>query len=144
MKHHYLLSSYIKLTDLKQYFTQINSLAGLIACASILGAGTCAAQQIIPPAKTEYLSLNGKVLPSADGALHRRETVYMDSVGGTVKDYFLSGKLESTTTFDNIRKSIQHGTAESWYGDGQLKMHQEFAHGKLAGERRLYLSLWAA
>jgi len=123
---------------LKQYFTQIKSLVGLLACASTLGAGTCAAQQLIPPAKTEYLSLNGKVVPSAEGAFYRRETVYTDSIGGTVKDYYLSGKPESTTTFDNIRKSIPHGTDESWYGDGQLKLHQEFAHGKLAGERRLY------
>ena len=39
---------------------------------------------------------------------------------------------------EHIRKQIANGTAETWFDDGQLGYHGEFAHGKQVGEFRLY------
>lgn len=106
--------------------------------ASGLWAEKSVAQQNIPPAKTEYLDNDGKMMPSAAGARYRRETVYTDSIGGTVRDYYVGGILQESKSFDNIRKEIPNGTFESWHENGKLASHQEFVHGKQAGERLLY------
>lgn len=91
-------------------------------------AGTAAAQQPIPLPKKEFLDSTFVVLPSAVGARYYRETVYTDSVGGTVKNYYLSGKPQSSGTFDHIRKNIAHGTLETWYESGQPHYRATFVH----------------
>ncbi|WP_210515427.1 energy transducer TonB [Hymenobacter terricola] len=99
---------------------------------------TALAQQIIPPLKREFLDSTFHVLPSEVGARYRRETEYTDSVGGTLRDYFLNGKLQSICTYDNVQKNIAHGSFDNWYPNGQQKWHQEFVHGAKQGESRLY------
>jgi protein TonB len=123
---------------LKQYFTTKHKAIWLVLLASGLGAEKSVAQQNIPPAKTEYFDTNGKIMPSAAGARYRRETVYTDSIGGTVQDYYVGGILQEIKSFDNIRKEIPNGTFESWHENGKLASHQEFVHGKQIGERRFY------
>ena len=71
---------------------------------------TAYAQQTIPLPKKEFLDSTFTVVPSEAGARYYRETVYTDSIGGTVKQYYVSGKLQSSGTFDHIRKTIAHGT----------------------------------
>jgi hypothetical protein len=39
-------------------------------------------------------------------------------VGGTVREYWPSGRLRSATAYAHIQKNIVHGTCESWYEDG--------------------------
>lgn len=106
-------------------------------CAS-LGLGEAAAQQIIPPLKKEFLDSTWHVLPSAAGAHYRRETEWRDSTAGEVRDYYLTGQLQSREEFDNIRTRSYHGTSEYFDKTGLLTTHAEFAHGKRAGELRLY------
>ena len=98
-----------------------------------------AAQQPVPPPKKLFLDSAFVVLPSATGARYRREIAYADSVGGEQRDYYLSSnQLQSKTRFENFQKRILQGTSEIWYPSGQLKWHEEYAHGQLQGERRLY------
>jgi protein TonB len=89
---------------------------------------TVYAQQPIPLPKKEFLDSTFIVLPSEAGARYYRETVYTDSIGGTVKQYYLSGKLHSSGTFDHIRKTIAHGTLTTWYESGQLQYQATFVH----------------
>jgi protein TonB len=89
---------------------------------------TAYAQQTIPPPKKEFLDSTFAVLSSELGARYYRETVYMDSIGGAVKQYYLSGKLQSSGTFDHIRKTIAHGTLNTWYESGQLQYQATFVH----------------
>lgn len=86
------------------------------------------AQQMIPLPKKEFLDSTFTVLPSEAGARYYRETVYTDSIGGTVKQYYLSGKLQCSGTFDHIRKTIAHGTLSTWYESGQLQYQATFVH----------------
>jgi protein TonB len=89
---------------------------------------TAHAQQTIPLPKKEFLDSTFTVLPYEAGARYYRETVYTDSIGGTVKQYYVSGKLHSSGTFDHIRKTIAHGTLSTWYESGQLQYQATFVH----------------
>lgn len=101
-------------------------------------AGQAAAQQVIPPLKKEFLDSAWHVLPSAAGAHYRRETEYRDSTAGTIRDYYLSGQLQSREEFEHIRKRRYDGTSEYFYASGQLKERVEYAHGERNGEARFY------
>ena len=103
-----------------------------------LMAGAAQAQQLIPPPKTEFLDSNYRVLTSSTGACYRRETAFADSVGGTVRNYYISGQLESVATYDNIREKVLQGAFESWYPDGKKRRHENYTHGKKQGEFRSY------
>lgn len=96
------------------------------------------AQQVVPPLKREFLDSNFVVVASAADARYRRETEYKDSVGGELRDYFLSGRLQSSLTYEHFKKGIAHGTFQSWYESGQPEWHQEFAHGQQIGEALHY------
>ncbi|MGI4865805.1 MAG: TonB family protein [Janthinobacterium lividum] len=116
----------------------MNKLTYLLLLAGALRAEMSAAQQVAPPLKTEYLDANFTALPSATGARYRRETEYCDSVGGTIRQYYANGQRYSTAAYEHILKNIAHGTFESWHPNGQLAAHEDYTHGQLAGERRLY------
>lgn len=103
-----------------------------------LAAGEAAAQQIIPPLKKEFLDSAWHVLPSAAGARYRRETEYRDSTAGVVRDYYLSGQLQSREEFEHVRKRRYDGVSEYFYESGQLKRHAEYAHGQRNGEFKSY------
>jgi protein TonB len=104
-----------------------------LLCAG-LGVGEAAAQQVVPPLKKEFLDSTWHVLPSAAGAMYRRETEWRDSIAGEVRDYYLSGQLQSRGAFENIGKEVAHGTFETWYASGRLQSHAELSHGKYEGE----------
>ncbi len=110
----------------------------LLVLAGGLWAAPTVAQPTTPPLKTEFLDASLAVLPSAKGAQYRRQTEYRDSVGGTVREYWLGGQLRSSSDYEHIQKNIAHGPCESWYENGQLASHEDYVHGQLAGERRLY------
>lgn len=134
-------------TFMKRFLLLSIALSGFISTAS--------AQQTIPPLKKEFLDSTFTVLPSEVGARYYRETVYTDSIAGTVKDFYLSGKLQSNGTFDHVRKLEPHGTLETWYESGQLESRSTYTHStpvelftyyptgqlkrheKYAGQRRL-------
>jgi protein TonB len=113
-----------------------------LLCAVVCGGfslSDAAAQQVIPPLKTEFLDSTWHAMPSAAGAYYRRETEYTDSTAGVVRDYFLSnGQLQSREQMDNIRRQRHHGVSEYFTKTGQLRTHAEFDHGRRTGELVLY------
>lgn len=78
------------------------------------------------------------MLPSAVGARYRRETEWHDSTAGIVRDYYLSGQLQSREEFEHVGKRSYHGVSEYFDKTGQLTTHAEFVHGKRSGELLLY------
>ncbi|RZK52820.1 MAG: TonB family protein [Hymenobacter sp.] len=90
------------------------------------------------PAETTYVDAKGKKLPSAEGADHRVETFYIDSLRGVVRVYYPSGKLRSDTPYLNIRRHIQHGRSLAYYESGQLHSQREMVANKPAGDFLLY------
>jgi protein TonB len=108
-----------------------------LLCAG-LGVGEAAAQQVVPPLKKEFLDSTWRALPSAAGARYRRETEWRDSTAGEVRDYYLSGQLQSREEFGHIRKRKYHGLSEYFDKDGHLLLHAEYADGQRTGELRRY------
>jgi TonB family protein len=98
----------------------------LLAFTSLLA--TASAQQRVAPQK-EYLDSLFTVLPSALGAQYYRETVRTDSLAGEVKDYYLSGKLQSNGTFDDVHELVPNGTLETWCEGGGLESRSTYMHG---------------
>ena len=108
-----------------------------LLCAG-LGLSEAAAQQVIPPLKKQFLDSTWHALPSAAGARYRRETEWRDSTAGVVRDYFLSGQLQSREEFENISAHRQNGVSEYFAENGQLLTHTTFNHGRRTGELRMY------
>lgn len=78
------------------------------------------------------------VLPGVAGACFRRETEQLDSVKGVMRTYFLDGRRQSVSEVELRDIAVPNGTFDSWFNNGQLSHHEEFEHGKRAGEMRLY------
>ena len=84
--------------------------------AALLGAGAAWSQPAsaagVPPppaTRTLYFSATGRRLPSADSADHREEMVYHDSIGGTVRVYYPSGKLRRVVPYLHFAREIKYG-----------------------------------
>jgi protein TonB len=109
-----------------------------LLCVSF-GLREAAAQQVVPPLKQEFLDSTWHVLPSAAGARYRRETEWRDSTAGEVRNYYLStGQLEGRMKYEHVAQPIPNGVSESFGENGQLLIHDEFAHGRRTGELRTY------
>ncbi|MDO7852650.1 TonB family protein [Hymenobacter convexus] len=91
------------------------------------------------PVEIVYLDANRHKLPSAAGAIERKETTYRDSVGGTTRTYYLpSGKLKSFVPLANVRSFLRHGTVSEYYEGGQLRYQATFRAGKVVGDLVTY------
>ncbi|HET9504313.1 MAG TPA: TonB family protein [Hymenobacter sp.] len=103
------------------------------------GLSEAAAQQTVPPLKKEFLDSTFAVLPSATGAMYRRETQWRDSTAGEVRDYYLSnGQLQSREELAHVAKQLPNGITETFTKSGQLTTHAEFTNGRRTGELRTY------
>jgi protein TonB len=88
--------------------------------------------------EVRYVDANGKKLPSAEGADHRIETTYADSVRGSVREYYPSGKLKSYSPYLHVRRHIRHGRFLDYYESGQLHLQEDFIANKRQGDFLVY------
>lgn len=111
-----------------------------------LVAGRLHAQPGVPPQgktparETWYFDKNGARLPSAEGADHRTEIIFRDSVAGSVRDYYASGTLKRFMVYGNLRSRLLHGNCTWWYESGQLRRQAAYVAGRLHGELRSFYS----
>lgn len=83
-----------------------------------------------------YLAADGTQLPSADGAHHRADITLRDSVSGTMREYFPSGKLWRYVPYAHVGRGIRHGFELTYDEAGTLRQKQAFAGGQRQGERQ--------
>ena len=79
-----------------------------------------------PPERIFHYSVKGRLLKSADGADHREEFVYHDSIGGTLRVYYPSGKLRRTTSYLHFKHGIKYGLEAGFYETGEIKSRRAF------------------
>jgi len=101
------------------------------------------AQEATSPAapaakKVEYFDAHHKPLSSADGADYRVETIMRDSVAGTERVYYSSGKLKKSTPYGHLRLRIEHGVKTTWYETGQMRSKEDYVAGKRHGDLLVY------
>jgi protein TonB len=85
-----------------------------------------------------YFDAHNKKLPSAEGADHRVETSYTDSVRAAVRAYYPSGKLRSYTPYINVKRHFVHGRFLEYYESGQLHLQGDFIANKRQGDFLVY------
>ncbi|MDQ2770277.1 MAG: energy transducer TonB [Bacteroidota bacterium] len=110
----------------------------LLALAALAGRPARAQQAVLPPKKTDYFDAHDHRLPSGAGAAYRLETVWRDSVAGSERAYFPSGKLKSVSMFGHLRQRFRHGLQTSWYENGQQHTKEDFRLGRRDGELLVY------
>ncbi len=88
--------------------------------------------------EVKYVDAQGKKLTSAEGADHRIETSYIDSVKGSVRVFYPSGTLKSYTPYINIRRHFRHGRVLEYYESGQLHLQQDYLANKRQGDFLVY------
>ena len=111
---------------------------GTVLVLTTAASAPAAAQQAVPPTRHELLDSTHAVINTATGARYRRDTEYADSVRGVVREFTLAGQLVHQSHYENLRTKLLDGVAESWWPNGKLSVHEEYAHGKRLGELRLY------
>lgn len=116
---------------------------GLLNCCSTAAyaqAPAPARDSAQAPARVEvrYVDAHGKKLPSAEGADHRIETTYRDSVRGAVREYYPSGKLRSYSPYAHVRRHYRHGRFLEYYESGQLHWQEDFVANKRQGDFLVY------
>ncbi|MGI4874573.1 MAG: TonB family protein [Janthinobacterium lividum] len=80
----------------------------------------------LPATRTLYFDAKGRLLPSADSADHREQVVYRDSIGGTVRVYYPSGKLRRVVPYLHFARGIKYGAECGFYETGELKSRYEY------------------
>ena len=88
--------------------------------------------------EVKYVDAKGRKLPSAEGADHRIETSYIDSVKASVRVFYPSGKLMSYTPYVNIKRRFVHGRFLEYYESGQLHLQGDFIANKRQGDFLVY------
>ncbi|MBJ6109156.1 TonB family protein [Hymenobacter sp. BT523] len=63
---------------------------------------------------------------TAEGADHREDMIYQDSVGGSVRVYYPSGKLRRVVPYLHFAYGIKYGSETSFYETGELKSRCEY------------------
>jgi protein TonB len=92
----------------------------------------------VPHKSIVYFGANGQILPSAEGAEHREEITFRDSVSGTVRIYFSSGKIRRIVPYAHLTQGIEHGVETTWYETGQMQTREEYVAGQREGQLLAY------
>lgn len=93
---------------------------GLFGVGPAVGQDVPAAPAVTVP-QIQYVNAEGKFVANAENADHREEQVYRDSVGGTIRIYYPSGKLRRMVPYINFKKGLRYGAETSFYETGEVK-----------------------
>ena len=106
----------------------------------LVSAITAGAQSVsVFPYKTvEYIAPDGHVLPSPEGADHRIERTYRDSLSGVERIYSTQGNLRMSTPYASMAYRIKLGPETTFYEGGQLHTKEDFVGNKRNGEFLVY------
>ena len=91
-----------------------------------------------PRKTTEYVDEYGQKLPSAEGAHHRIDRTFRDSISGTERVYNAAGKLLEITPYAHIVHRVKLGPRTTYYETGQLHTKDDYVGSKRNGEFVVY------
>jgi periplasmic protein TonB len=112
---------------------------GLFICFSVWASATTAQTAPEYPRKeVEYFTADDRKLPSVEGADHRIERTYRDSVSGTERRYNAAGKLMRITPYARFYPAVKYGAELYFYEDGQVSYKTDYRGNKRNGEFVVY------
>lgn len=111
-------------------------------CALIFWTGTALAQvaPAYPRKEVEFIAADGSMLPSAEGADHRVERTYRDSVSGVKRVYGPKGNLQSSTPYAHLNLGLKFGSQLTFFDDGKVATKIDYVGNKRNGELVSYYS----
>ena len=115
------------------------ALTTALAGPAIGQAASVVATAAVPPIHKRYYDLAGKEIPTAEGADHYEDQIYRDSVGGTVRVYYPSGKLRRIVPYAHFNFGVKYGAETSFYETGEVKSRCEY---NLAGPVGYYIQFY--
>jgi MORN repeat variant len=86
----------------------------------------------------EYYSAGGTRIYNPKYAKFHSQTTMHDSVSGTERVYYASGKLFLVIAYARVDTRLQQGITSTWSENGRLKSEVEFYAGKRHGIYRVY------
>ena len=106
----------------------------------LLIASSAAAQShtTYPLKTTEYIGEHGQKLPSAEGAHHRIDRTFRDSLSGTERIYNAAGNLLEITPYADMAHLVKLGPRTTYYETGQLHTKDDYVGAKRNGEFLVY------
>ncbi|MGI4870308.1 MAG: TonB family protein [Janthinobacterium lividum] len=87
----------------------------------------------VPAKLVLYFNADGRRIATAEGADHREELMYHDSIGGIARIYYPSGKLNRVVGYLHFAGGIKHGGETSFYETGEVKSHADYKVGEQIG-----------
>jgi protein TonB len=112
-------------------------LLGVALCSSI-GISLAQTRQTYPYKTVEYIAADNHVLPSPEGAHHRIERTFRDSLSGWERVYDAAGHLAEMALYADIIHRISLGPRTTFYESGQLRTKEDLVAGKRNGEFLVY------
>ena len=108
--------------------------------AFLLLAGTATAQShpTYPRKTTEYIGKFGQKLPGPEGAHHRIDRTFRDSLSGNERIYNAAGKLLEITPYADMVHLIKLGPRTTYFETGQLHTKDDYVGAKRNGEFLVY------
>ena len=105
-----------------------------VAFFGTLECGLAQTRPVYPYKTVEYIAPDGHVLPGPEGADHRTERTFRDSLSGTVRVYDAQGLLKEITPYANMAYLITLGPRTTYYASGQMHIKEDLVGNKRNGE----------
>ena len=103
-----------------------------------VSAGSAVASVTKPAKRVLYFGKRGSLVSNPDSADHREELIYRDSVGGTARIYYPSGKLRRMVPYLHFERDIRYGIELSFYETGEIRSRREIKLNEPVGESLTY------
>lgn len=108
-----------------------------IGLLSVLSA-TAQVAPAFPRKTVDYIAPDGHLLPGPEGADHRVERTYRDSLSGVERIYSAKGVLKRNTPYGHLGYRIKLGPETTFYEDGELHTKEDYVANKRNGEFVVY------
>ena len=100
-----------------------------LGVGSAVGQGApVVAGPTVPATRVRYFNAAGREVAKAEEADHREDQIFRDSVGGTVRIYYPSGKLRRIEPYLHFDYGIKYGAVTSFYESGEVKSRCQYNH----------------
>jgi protein TonB len=91
-----------------------------------------------PVSVSSYFTADFQPTSAQDSTAYCAETTFYNGPRGVTRVYYPSGRLKQYIPFANVARQVKHGTATTWYEDGQLCIKEAYLNGVRTSELVTY------
>ncbi|MDO7852647.1 energy transducer TonB [Hymenobacter convexus] len=113
-------------------------LAWLTAALLSAQVGWAQTRPTYPYKTVEYIAPDNHVLPGPEGADHRTERIFRDSLTGSVRIYDAAGRIKEITPYADMARHITLGPRTTYYDSGATHTKEDLVANKRQGEFVVY------